>query len=87
MSVPIPPDQLGYYEKHADDTQQPNLIATIILCLALPINVKVIVRYPVVGYRFRNSMDQQRNLRLNARDAPNPLFDHRGEWPIPFQRN
>ena len=36
MSISIPPSQLEYYEKHASDNKQPNLIATIILCLALP---------------------------------------------------
>ena len=36
MAAPIPPAQLEYYEKHASDNQQPNLIATIVLCLALP---------------------------------------------------
>lgn len=30
------PAQIKYYEEHASDNQQPNLIATITLCLALP---------------------------------------------------
>lgn len=36
MAAPIPPAQLKYYEEHASDNQQPNLIATIVLCLVLP---------------------------------------------------
>ena len=36
MAPPIPPEQLQYYIEHADDNQQPNLIATVVLCLALP---------------------------------------------------
>lgn len=36
MAAEIPPAQLKYYEEHASDNQQPNLIATIVLCLALP---------------------------------------------------
>ena len=44
MSASIPPEQLEYYEKHAADNQQPNLIATITLCLALPC-IAVILRF------------------------------------------
>jgi hypothetical protein len=36
MSAQISPAQLEYYEEHASDNQQPNLIAMIVFCLALP---------------------------------------------------
>ena len=32
----VTPEQYQYYMQHADDNKQPNLIATIILCLILP---------------------------------------------------
>lgn len=44
MATKIPPSQLQYYEQHASDNQQPNLIATIVLCLALPC-IAVLLRY------------------------------------------
>ena len=44
MATTIPPDQLKYYEDHASDSQQPNLIATIVLCLALPC-IAVVLRF------------------------------------------
>lgn len=53
MSAPIPPDQLEYYERHASDNQQPNLIATIILCLALPC-IAVFLRF-IARWRTRAS--------------------------------
>lgn len=37
MAAPISPAELQYYQEHASDSQQPNLIATIVLCLVLPI--------------------------------------------------
>jgi hypothetical protein len=43
MSAPISPAQLEYYEDHVSDNQQPNLIAMIFLCLALP-RIAVLLR-------------------------------------------
>ena len=36
MAAQIPPAEFKYYEEHAGDNLQPNLIATIVLCLVLP---------------------------------------------------
>jgi len=44
MASELPPAQLKYYEEHASDNQQPNLIATVILCLALP-SIAVALRF------------------------------------------
>lgn len=50
MAAPISPAQLDYYEEHASDNQQPNLIATIILCLVLP----CIAVFPRFVARWKN---------------------------------
>ena len=44
MAAPMPPEQLEYYEEHASDTVQPNLIATIVLGLAVAC-LAVILRF------------------------------------------
>ena len=36
MSAQISEAEVRYYQERASDNQQPNLIATIVLCLALP---------------------------------------------------
>jgi hypothetical protein len=46
MSAQIPPAELKYYQEHASDNQQPNLIATIVLCLVLPC-IAVFLRFLV----------------------------------------
>ena len=51
MSAPIPPEQLKYYEEHASDNRQPNLIATITLGLALSC-IAVILRF-IARWRTR----------------------------------
>jgi len=51
MSASLPPDQLEFYKKHADDNQQANLIATITLCLALPC-IAVFLRF-IARWRTR----------------------------------
>lgn len=43
MSAPISSAQLESYEDHVSDKQQPNLIAMIFLCLALP-RIAVLLR-------------------------------------------
>ena len=55
MAATIPSVQLEYYENHASDNQQPNLIATIVLCLVLPC-IAVFLRFLArwknhVGYK------------------------------------
>ena len=55
MAASIPPAQLAYYEQHATENQQPNLIATVVLCLALPC-IAVFLRFLArrinhVGYK------------------------------------
>ena len=55
MPVPIPPAQLKYYEDHASDNQQPDLIATIVLCIALPC-IAVFLRF-FARWRIRAGHD------------------------------
>lgn len=44
MSATLTQAQVQFFESHADDDLQPNLIATIVLCLALP-GIAVVLRF------------------------------------------